>query len=107
MHDIKAHLVAGLLVNALFLIPYIWILSSGARAPEWLALPCMLWGFIGFRWIGRNLLGGMFMHVDVSFMKFFFVLMMGTIIYGAFGFLIIPAIMVYQTIQLVALQKNP
>ena len=49
----------------------------------------------------------MFMHVDVSFMKFFFVLMMGTIIYGAFGFLIIPAIMVYQTIQLVALQKNP
>jgi hypothetical protein len=50
----QAELVAGLTLNAISAIPYIWILRVGVRAPSWLVLPLLAWGFLCFRWISQH-----------------------------------------------------
>lgn len=104
MTDKQARMAFDLGLNALFLMPYVWIIVSGARGrqpPEWLVLPILIWGFIGFRWIVRNLLGGSFMYVPTSFKKFCLAYGAGSCVCAVFGFLIIPILMIYQIMRLV------
>lgn len=103
MTDKQVQMLFGLGMNVLFIVPYVWIIvagSAGQEAPDWLALPVLVWGFLGFRWIARNLLGGTFMHVPVGFGRFFLVYGIGSVLCAAFGILIIPVLMIYQVAQL-------
>ena len=104
MTDKQARIALALGLNALFLMPYVWIIVAGAHGrqpPEWLILPILIWGFIGFRWIVRNLLGGSFMYVPMSFRKFCLAYGAGSCVCAVFGFLIIPVLMIYQIMRLV------
>ena len=103
MTDKQIQMAFDLGMNMLFLIPYVWIISAdfhGYQPPEWLILPILAWGFIGFRWIARNLLGGSFMYVPTGFKKFFLIYGIGSCVCAVFGFLIIPILMVYQIMQI-------
>jgi len=107
--DKQVQMVFGLAMNVLFMVPYVWIAvagSSGHQAPDWLGLPILIWGFLGFRWIARNLLGGTFMHVPVGVGQFFLVYGVGSILCAAFGLLIIPLLILYQVAQLAMLGKS-
>lgn len=109
MTDKQVQMLVGLSMNVLFMIPYVWIIvasSAGHQPPDFLVLPVLVWGFLGFRWIARNLLGGTFMHVPVGFGQFFLVYGIGSVLCAAFGFLIIPILVVYQAAQLALLGKS-
>lgn len=108
MNGKQLQLLFGLGMNVLFMIPYVWFIvasSGGQEPPPFLVLPMLIWGFFGFRWIARNLLGGTFMHVGVGFRQFFLIYGFGAMFCAAFGFLIIPSLMIYQMIQLAILWK--
>ena len=107
MTDKQVQMIFGLAINTVFMVPYIWVIGAGQHAPVWLVLPIIVWGFLGFRWIARNLLGSTFMHVPVSFRQFFLVYGIGSVLCAGFGFLIIPILMIFQIAKLAMLRKGP
>ena len=92
-------------VNAFALLLYIMLIAMGERASILIAVPLLLWGFIAYRWVAQDLLGGAFMVVDVSFSRMALVILFGSVFFAVLGILIIPFLLAYQASQLVNSRK--
>ena len=99
-----------MVVNVIFLSPYIYILmnsenSAASDRPIWPLLLLIAWGFIGFRWLMdafHRVTGLIIFDTLQGWGKTYFI---GSVITGIFGFIVIPIILVLQLIQLMRVAK--
>ena len=103
-----------IIVNILFLIPYIVLLSGDARGELsggtlLMLLLILFWGFIGFRWVLNSFTSvtGLVLFADLKSWGWIFFI--GSFICSTCGGIIIPVLIVFQAIQLYRLRgiNNP
>jgi hypothetical protein len=97
-----------IVINVLFLIPYIIILASQqpSDATMWLLLVVLAWGFIGFRWLLNTFLAVTGLAIFTTLGNWGFTYCLGSVFVGICGFLVIPVLVIMQLIQLYRLPKE-
>ena len=105
-------LIRKIIVNLLFLIPYIIVMfsSSGGGQPSkgamWMLLPILIWGFIGFRWVLNAFTSVTGLVLFANLKSWGWMFFFGSVICSMFGGLIIPILIVFQSIKLYRLRGN-
>lgn len=98
----QAKLVRGLSTNGLFFVPYLYLGAAGPEAAGIVAIPCLVWGFLAFRWAKQHLFGEGFFHVSVSFLQFALIHVVGTVLFALLGVVILPILILRQLLELAA-----
>ena len=102
----RSSIVKKIIVNILFLIPYIVIiLNQNNNASFLLLIPILIWGFIGFSWLLNAILDVTRFIIFDSIKGWSFTYIVGSLIVGIFGFIVIPVLIILQLIQLNRISK--
>jgi formylglycine-generating enzyme required for sulfatase activity/Tol biopolymer transport system component len=105
-------LIRKIIVNLLFLIPYLIVMfsSSGGGQPSkgamWMLLPILIWGFIGFRWVLNAFTSVTGLVLFANLKSWGWMFFFGSVICSMFGGLIIPILIVLQSIKLYRFRGN-
>jgi hypothetical protein len=102
----RATLIGKIIANALFMIPYIVVLSQqrGGHPPAWPFVFIIVWGFIGARQILRALMGQRRLQ-SANNQKLGCAVLILTLICAPLGFLLIPLLIVFEIIQVARIGK--
>lgn len=104
VEEARSSIISKILLNVLFLVPYIIILSSNNPHGAYY-VPIIIWGFIGFRWLLRAFAAVTGMVLFARFGTWGCTYLIGSIICGIFGFIIIPLLIIFQIVQLMTMPK--
>ncbi len=109
MSETKSEITQKIIINLLFLIPYLIILLNSENPSDLsaiLLIPIIIWGFIGFNWLLNSLLNLTGFIIFDSLKGWGFKYIIGSFVVGMFGFLIIPILITLQVIQILKLNQK-
>ena len=95
----RAKLVFKMIVNVLFLIPYIILITQQNETPDWVMIPMLIWGFIAFRWILNALLDLSNITLTLRIKTWSITYVIGSLVCGGLGLGIIPILLIIELVQ--------
>ncbi|MCG9890577.1 MAG: hypothetical protein MH252_05850 [Thermosynechococcaceae cyanobacterium MS004] len=102
----RRQLTLQIVINILFLIPYIIFAVMGQNTPTLVLFPMILWGFFGFRWLMNAFFRLTNLTIFMSLTNGCITYIVGSMVCSGFGIFVIPILIVSDIMQLLKLQDQ-